>query len=236
MHFHTMAIKREFESKLDQGLAELKCFEGAVEKMVSPLLPMRFILASKYVSSFPQHAFTVSNRMQAGEDFLLSPTCCYPIFHTMQSSRLEGNTLITHKNQCFRCEKYYVEGERQISFLMREYIFFSDDLNTVQRWVSDVKSDVRLMLVNLGLEVDIERATDPFFNSDDFRLKFQESQELKSEFLINGVACGSVNLHLKAFSRSCDIKTQDGEDLYSACFGLGYDRVYQQYLNISNAS
>lgn len=118
---------------------------------------------------------------------------------------------------------------------MREYIFFSKNLETVQQWVSNVKSDILSMLTNLGLKVDIERATDPFFNSDDFRLKFQESQELKNEFLINDVANGSVNLHLKAFSKSCYIKTQGEEDLYSACFDLGYDRVYQQYLNLNKA-
>lgn len=125
--------------------------------------------------------------------------------------------------------------KKQISFLMREYIFFSKNLETVQQWVSNVKSDIHSMLTNLGLKVDIERATDPFFNSDDFRLKFQESQELKNEFLINDVANGSVNLHLKAFSKSCYIKTQGEEDLYSACFGLVYDRVYQQYLNLNKA-
>lgn len=72
-----MAIEKGFELKLDQKLAELECFKGSIEKMVSPLLPTKFVLASKYVSSFPQHAFVVSNQIQQEENYLLSPTCCY---------------------------------------------------------------------------------------------------------------------------------------------------------------
>lgn len=51
----------------------------------------------------------------------------------MQNLRLKDDTLITHKNQYFRCESYYEEGKRQILFLMREYIFFSKNLETVQQ-------------------------------------------------------------------------------------------------------
>lgn len=233
MQVHSMAISRAWENKLDTHLAALPCFADAQEKVVSPMLPQSFILAEKYIQSFPQHAFTVSNSQQASEKYLLSPTCCYPVFLLLKNTQLDGDTLITHKNICSRCESYYAEGERQITFLMREYIFFSDDLTKVQRWIESVKQEVSTMLAGLGLKVNVEKATDPFFNANDFRQKFQQDQNLKSEFLIGNVACGSVNLHLKAFSKSCDIKSSNGDDLYSACFGLGYDRVYKQHLRHS---
>ncbi|MGL5759514.1 hypothetical protein [Plesiomonas sp.] len=231
MKVHSMAISRSYENNLDVQLASLKCFANAEEKVISPMLPQSFVLAEKYIKSFPQHAFTVANSEQESEKYLLSPTCCYPVFHMLKNTYLDGDTLITHKNFCSRCESYYAEGERQITFLMREYIFFSENLETVQSWIENVKAEVSSMISSLGLYSDVEKATDPFFNANDFRQKFQENQNLKSEFIINKVACGSVNLHLKAFSKSCDIKSKDGNDLYSACFGLGYDRVYQQHLN-----
>ncbi|ENU36992.1 MULTISPECIES: hypothetical protein [Acinetobacter] len=230
MTIHSLAINRNHELFLDEQLANLKCFKGADEKLLSPMLPQSFILAEKYIKSFPQHAFTVSNSIQVNEKYLLSPTCCYPVFNSLKNTSLNGDTLITHKNYCSRCEDYYQEGERQITFLMREYIFFSEHLENVQNWIERVKEEVTEMICSLGLEVEVEKATDPFFNANDFRQKFQENQNLKSEFIVNGLACGSVNLHLKAFSKSCSITSGEGNDLFSACFGLGYDRIHKQFL------
>ncbi|MEQ5306306.1 hypothetical protein ABN238_19200 [Providencia rettgeri] len=227
----TLAIDDNFEKLLDESLSKLKCFYGAQEKKESPMLPEKFILAEKYVKSFPQHSFVVTNQINDNERYLLSPTCCYPVFYALKNSKHDGNVLITHKNFCSRCESFYKPGERQITFLMREYIFLSENLEDVQSWITMVKENVSELIKKLGLNITIEKATDPFFNANDFKQKFQESQNLKSEFIIDGLACGSVNLHLKAFSHSCDIKTSRGNDLYSACFGLGYDRIYQQYKN-----
>lgn len=225
-----MAIDRQFEAMLDRLLAALPCFQQAFETAISPMLPETFVLAKNYFKSFPQHGFLASNALQEKERYLLSPTCCYPVFHAMMDTKLEGETLITHKNICFRCEEYYESGERQITFLMREYVFFSESLDVINDWIDRVKQEVSLMITELGLDVKIEKATDPFFNINDFKLKFQESQNLKSEFIIDQIACGSVNLHLKAFSKACNIHSATDKQVYSACFGLGYDRIYQKYV------
>lgn len=224
-----MAISSEFESYMDSWLDELPCFSNAIQMNVSPLLPADFVLAEKYFQSFSQHAFRVGNDVNAQERYLLSPTCCYPVFYNLKGKRLQGDTLLTNKCFCFRCESYYQPGERQISFLMREYIFFSENLERVQQWIDGVKNQVSALIEGLGLEIELEKATDPFFNANDFRQKFQQSQNLKSEFVVDGLACGSINLHLKAFSTSCDIKSDSGLDLYSACFGMGYNRIYSKY-------
>ena len=42
---------------------------------------------------------------------------------------------------------------------------------------------------------------------------------------VHGLAVASVNLHLQAFARSCNLRSDDGKPIYSACFGLGYDRL-----------
>lgn len=223
-----MAISDAVEAQLDLELSLLPSFAKAQERKISPMLPRDFILAGNYIKSFPQHGFLVHNKIQDDEQYLLSPTCCYPVFFDLMDSKNDSNFLITHKNLCFRCEEFYQSGMRQISYLMREYIFFSEDLETVNNWVESVKYEVAGMLNGLGLNTEVKVATDPFFDSNDYKEKFQREQNLKHEFEINGVACGSVNLHLKAFSRSCNITSHKGNNHYSACFGLGYDRVHEQ--------
>lgn len=226
---HTMAVSPEFEVILDDALANLPCFSGAIEKRIAPLLPEDFVLAGNYIKSFPQHGFSVSNSIKDEERYLLSPTCCYPVFYDLRDSQHAEKLLITHKNLCFRCEEYYEPGVRQIAYTMREYILMCEKLEDVTIWIEQVKSAVAEMLRSLDLTVDVDVATDPFFNSDDYKQKFQRDQNLKHEFVVGGIACGSVNLHLKAFSRSCNITSNSGQDYYSACFGLGYDRVFHQY-------
>jgi len=224
-----MGVVRSFEERLDRLLRELPCFTDAKEHVLAPILPRNFILAQNYLKSFPQHAFIATNTTQPEQGYLLSPTCCYPVFHSLQNTCINGKGLMTHKNLCFRCEEHYRSGYRQISFLMREYILLSPDLDDVETWIKNVKQQVGGMICALGLELQIEKATDPFFNANDYKQKFQKAQNLKSEFIVDGLAVGSVNLHLKAFSRSCNIRSDNGEQLYSACFGLGYDRIHQKY-------
>jgi len=224
-----MGIARGFEDRLDTLLRGLPCFTGAQERTFAPMLPGDFVLAQNYIKSFPQHAFLITNPLRADRSDLLSPTCCYPVFHALQNTRISEKHLITHKNLCFRCEAHYRPGYRQIAFLMREYILLSPDLDEVNTWIDRVKQQVGGMITTLGLDVQLEKATDPFFNADDYKQKFQQAQNLKSEFIVDGLAVGSVNLHLKAFSRSCNICGNSGHWLYSACFGLGYDRTHQKY-------
>lgn len=225
-----LAISADFEALLDERLAALDCFSKATEKRLAPMLPKDFILAGNYIKSFPQHGFLVHNPVREGEEYLLSPTCCYPVFHDLIGSTHGDDLKITHKNFCFRSEDYYKKGVRQISYLMREYIYFNRDLDAVSNWISGVKDQVAGMLRGLGLNVSVDVATDPFFNSNDYKEKFQRDQNLKHEFVVGDVAVGSVNLHLKAFSKACGIRTEDGVEYYTACFGLGYDRVFHQYL------
>lgn len=231
-----MAISPDFEAEVDSALRSMKCFSNAVDERHSPLLPRSFILAENYVKSFPQHSFKVDNDIRTGESYLLSPTCCYPVFLSNRGKRLAGTRLVSHKNQCFRCEEYYDVGTRQISFVMREYIIFSPNLQEVTNWIEDTKTEVADYIRSLGLDVQVEVATDPFFNADDYKQKFQKDQNLKSEFVVNGVAVGSVNLHLRAFAKACDIEFVGSPDSFSACFGLGYDRLYHQVASCSRVT
>lgn len=215
---------RSLERKLDAELARLVPFGQAKEVILNPLLPMTFGLAASYARSFPQHAFIVDNGMRS-EPYLMSPTCCYPLFHQLSGRTLPATSLYTHKNICFRCEHAYQGGARQGAFLMREYILLAERLETVRAWIDDVNACVGDLLSGMGLAARLQKATDPFFDPRDLRQKFQVEQNLKSEFVVEDLAVASINLHLQAMSRNCNILSATGSPLYSACFGLGYDRV-----------
>lgn len=215
---------RAIEMRLDRGLAVLAAFSGAEEVILNPLLPSDFVLAASYAKSFPQHAFVARNRLEEG-DYVMSPTCCYPLFHALAGRSLPGTKLFTHKNICFRSEHAYRKGTRQGAFLMREYILFAEDPDLVRDWIGIVRADVLAFIEGLGLKVSIEKATDPFFDPNDLRQKFQEEQNLKSEYLVGDLAVASLNLHLQAMSRNCRIVGPKGTPLFTGCFGLGYDRI-----------
>lgn len=174
--------------------------------------------------SFPQHALVAGNELQ-DDVYLMSPTCCYPVFHALSDHTMNGRTLYTHKNICFRREGEYHQSVRQGAFLMREYILFAETLDATRDWIEEVKAAVAELLNALDLAHDLQAATDPFFDPNDLRQKFQEAQNLKSEFVVGDLAIASVNLHLQAMSRNCRISGPGGIPLYTACFGLGYDRV-----------
>lgn len=223
---------RNLEEKLDAELARIFPFKDATEVVLNPLLPMTFSLAASYARSFPQHAFIVDNGMTP-EPYLMSPTCCYPLFSHLSGRTLPATSLYTHKNICFRCEHAYQSGARQGAFLMREYILLAERLETVREWIDDVSICVGDLLSDLGLHAKLQKATDPFFDPRDLRQKFQVEQNLKSEFVVGDLAVASINLHLQAMSRNCNILSAAGSPLYSACFGLGYDRMAHKLAMVS---
>ncbi|WP_456786155.1 hypothetical protein [Cellulomonas sp. P5_C5] len=214
------------EARIDSVLARVEAFADAEELRLSPLLPRGSAMAAHYVRSFPQHALVVSGAMGTASEYLLAPTACYAVFDYLKERALPGASLFTHKNLCFRAEETYRNGERQASFLMREYIFVSTSRDLVHQWVETLVRDIPQVLAQeFGVTAVVEKACDPFFDPRDLHLKFQESENLKSEFVVDGLAVASVNLHLQAFARSCNLRSEDGSPLYSACFGLGYDRL-----------
>ncbi|PWV97095.1 hypothetical protein DFR52_1076 [Hoeflea marina] len=222
---HSFCVTPAQEALFDSELSKLACFRNATAVRLSPLLSEEFVLAANYMKSFPQHAFRVTNGLHEDSGYLLSPTCCYPVFSHLSGQTVTQGRIFTHKNQCYRREDYIRIGERQSAFLMREYIAFNPDLELIRAWIDDVKLRVSGLLERFGLAPSLDVASDPFFNPDDYKHKIQKAERLKTEFVIDGLAIGSVNLHLRSFTNACSIRDPQGQPPHSACFGLGYDRL-----------
>ena len=62
------------------------------------------------------------------------------------------------------------------------------------------------MCAELGLDVQLEVATDPFFDPNSGKAKMQRLFPVKEEFVVNGLAIGSVNYHRNFFGERCSIQ------------------------------
>ncbi len=220
---------------LDAALARIPTFEHVREMVLSPILPLSFSLADDYRKFFPQHASLTSgdpnelihvapasDENNTGE--LLSPTCCYPLFYFLRGTKFESQQMFTVKGWCFRKEHYYEPWVRERAFVMREYIIVSS-LGPVEQWIDNTIAEVNLLCRRAGLEMSVIKATDPFFDPNSIKGKIQKQQELKREFVVDGVAIGSVNLHLASFCAKTAISINNAVGV-SACFGMGYNRLW----------
>jgi len=59
----SVLVTKEQEADVDSKLAKLDCFKGSRELRLSPLLDTKFVLASNYIKSFPQHAIVAENKL-----------------------------------------------------------------------------------------------------------------------------------------------------------------------------
>lgn len=208
---------------LDSILFSLKCFKDFAEISVDPVLPIDFILANEYLSQFPQHAIPI---IEPGEnkESLLSPTCCYPLFHHLENSILEVKSGFSTKSYVYRKEQKYIKWKRQKTFLLREFILLGKE-DDITAWIEHVKEEIIEVISDLDLSVNLGIASDPFFNINSFQSKVQSNYELKTEFVINELAVSSLNFHLNSFGKKCNIM-MDSDYVYSGCFGLGYTRIW----------
>ncbi len=87
------------------------------------------------------------------------------------------------------------------------------------------------MLADLGLDVDLEVANDPFFGrvgrilADDQlekELKFEVTARISSD---SPGAIASGNYHEDHLALDFDISREGGEPMHSACFAFGLDRI-----------
>jgi hypothetical protein len=86
-------------------------------------------------------------------------------------------------------------------------------------------------LRELGLDITVELANDPFFGRENRLLRnSQREQELKREMIADlgkGVrhAVASVNYHMEHFSAAFGFHRPGGSVIHTACLAFGLDRM-----------
>jgi seryl-tRNA synthetase len=175
---------------------------------------------------------TVPGPHLADAEFVLPSAACYNIYLHLENSVLQAPRYITTVASCYRNEKEHVGLRRLWNFTMREIVCVGPQ-DAVQAHLASFKKKILEFTGELGLEVAIEVASDPFFQpqgsaeqpSSGARALLQKLFPTKEEFVYGGVvAIASVNFHRNFFGERCRIRTPDEKPAYTGCVAFGIER------------
>jgi len=162
---------------------------------------------------------------------VLTPAACYHFYIQFQGERLESPRYVTTRATCFRREAYYSPLERQWSFSMREIVCLGT-AEEVKQFLNRYQDRVDRFFNQIGLPVEWQNATDPFFNpSRNPKYVLQKLEPVKTEMVYRtGLAIGSINFHRNYFGEAFQI-SREGKEAFSGCVAFGVERWIYAFLN-----
>ncbi|MFP8961045.1 aminoacyl--tRNA ligase-related protein [Streptomyces nanhaiensis] len=157
--------------------------------------------------------------------YALPSAACYNVYLDAAGRELpDGPHKVTTVATCFRRETHYEGLRRLLGFSMREIVCVGTR-DEVMDHLQMFRKKVSGYLVDLGLPVEIQTASDPFFDADAGRALMAQLFPVKEEFVFGGsLAIGSLNFHRNFFGERCEIRTQDGELAFTGCVAFGLER------------
>jgi seryl-tRNA synthetase len=160
----------------------------------------------------------------AAAGYALPSATCYSVYFDLAGQVLPQTHRVTTVATCFRRESHYDQLRRLLGFTMREIVCVGER-EAVLDHLAHYRRKVRDYLTALGLPVQVQTATDPFFDSSGSRALTQALFPVKEEFVYDGsLAVASVNFHRNFFGERCDIRTADGEPAFTGCVAFGIER------------
>ncbi|MGW1893557.1 hypothetical protein ACWCP6_25405 [Streptomyces sp. NPDC002004] len=155
--------------------------------------------------------------------FALPSAACYSIYLHLAGSTLPAEgTMRTTVGTCFRNEDHYQGLQRLLGFSMREIVCVGPE-DEAKNHLLRAKDAVTTLCAELGLDLRLEVATDPFFDKNGGKAKMQRLFPVKEEFVVNGLAIGSVNYHRNFFGERCAIQAGD-TTAHTSCLAFGLER------------
>lgn len=216
-----------------------------------PVSPQSVFELTDYVSSFPQligsvrvftggvaeHKALLAHRQReedwttllSGSNLMLTAAACHPLYGMLSNSTLHQPRRIDLIGQCFRHEPSD-DPARLVTFRMHEQVIIANAEQALAHrdlWLDKFTE----LLGEVGLDVSVEVANDPFFGRAGKMLAAGQREEaLKFEVMahISGdgpTAIASVNAHQDHFGLNFNITLPDGTPAHSACAGLGLERI-----------
>ena len=219
-----------------------------------PVMPRHDLETVGYLKSFPHLAGSIfafaGSEGQAAEqyerashhedwsefqsmtDLVLTPAACYPVYPAIAARGplpAGGVTIDAGGSYVFRHEPSEDPARLQM-FHQREIIRIGEP-ETVQKWREVWRNRAVELLGTIGLRVQLEIATDPFFGRSGRMLAAsQREQQLKFEVVtqIAGpepTAVASFNYHQDHFASAYGLQMADGSEAHTACLGFGLERI-----------
>jgi seryl-tRNA synthetase len=234
---------------------------GAERLRFPPLLPRRQLESSGYLSSFPHLAGTIyafegaeadaavqSERASRHEpwgefqqmtDLALMPAACYPVYPAIaaRGPLVAGGVFVeAGGGWVFRHEPSLDPARRQM-FRQHELVRIGEP-EAVLEWRDEWAERGLELLRGLGLDAQLDNASDPFFGRRGRMLATsQREQTLKLELLVQiagpePTALASFNHHLDHFGTTYGLELAGGEVAHTACLGFGHERIVLALLRI----
>ncbi|MFG3252548.1 aminoacyl--tRNA ligase-related protein [Streptomyces sp. NPDC048172] len=177
----------------------------------------------KVLSDAPRPLDRVPPEIMEPTAFALPTAACYALYADMAGTSLpDTGVLRTTVGTCFRNEEHYDGLQRLLGFSMREIVFVGPEEGAKQH-LRNAKDTVLTLFDELGVDVDVQVATDPFFDKNSGKAKLQRLFPVKEEFVVGGLAVGSVNYHRNFFGERCSIEAA-GATAHTSCLAFGLER------------
>jgi seryl-tRNA synthetase len=224
-------------------------FEGwgadvGADPMIMPvLLPVSDLARLDFYENFPHQAMLAAplnlekrnegrvDGMMAFAPSALEPAqlglpsaACFAVYLHFEGQRLQRDVRVTVLGNCFRREEKYEGLRRLLGFHMREIVALGSS-DHVTAHLADFGGRIGTFLDALGLPFSKEAATDPFYDRGGQRALLQRLSPVKQEFIVDGLAIASLNIHRNFFGERCDIRSADsGASVYTGCVAFGLER------------
>lgn len=154
---------------------------------------------------------------------LLPSAACYGCFLHLSGTSTDIPVLITTIAQCFRNEDHHDGLRRLWGFTMREIVCVGS-AEAVRAHLDLHQERIAAFGAALGLTLERQPATDPFFEKDGARRVMQLLAPVKDEYLhTDGTAVASTNNHRNFFGERRAIG-HAGRPAFTGCVAFGLER------------
>jgi seryl-tRNA synthetase len=163
-------------------------------------------------------------------EVVLGSAACHALYSTLPSQLPEGGLRYEVQGYCFRHEPS-IDPARMQSFRQHEFVYIGTPGGALEHRDAWLARGLEL-LADLGLDVRIEEANDPFFgragrilavNQRVAALKFEITCPVSSDETLTAIT--SANYHESHFGDSFQLHTADGAIAHSSCIGFGLERI-----------